>query len=130
MPVYRGACHCGAVQFQIDNEITDIYTCDCSLCAKKNALMTTVPESRLAITSGADRLTLYQWNTKVARHYFCSVCGVYPFHKKRSMPDHYGVNVRCLEGFDPGAIPVRQADGKTMSLAEENPAAGWSGPKP
>ncbi|MGD9980169.1 MAG: GFA family protein [Hyphomonadaceae bacterium] len=129
MPVYRGACHCGAVQFQIDAEIIDIYTCDCSLCAKKNALMTTVPESRLTIGSGEDKLTLYQWNTKVARHYFCSVCGIYPFHRKRSMPDHYGVNVQCLDGFDATAFAVRRADGKTMTLAEENPAGGWGGPK-
>ena len=89
MAVYRGACHCGAVQFQIDSEITDVYTCDCSLCAKKNALMTTVPEDKFVLLSGETALSLYQWNTKVARNYFCSMCGIYPFHRKRSMPDHY-----------------------------------------
>lgn len=129
MSLYHGSCHCGGVQFQIDAEITDIYTCDCSLCAKKNALMTTVAEDKFTLLAGADKLTLYQWNTKIARHYFCSVCGIYPFHRKRSMPDHYGVNVRCLEGFDASAMPVRHADGKTMTLAEQNPAGGWSGPK-
>jgi hypothetical protein len=129
MPVYRGACHCGAVRFQIDAEISDIYTCDCSLCAKKNALMTSVPESKLSILAGEDKLSLYQWNAKIARHYFCSICGIYPFHKKRAMPDHYGVNVRCLEGFDPGPLVVRAAAGRTMTLVEENPAGGWSGPK-
>jgi len=129
MAVYRGACHCGAVQFQIDSEITDIYTCDCSLCAKKNALMTTVHEDKFALLDGEHALSLYQWNTNIARHYFCSVCGIYPFHRKRSMPDRYGINVRCLEGFDADALPVRQADGKTMTLVEDNPAGGWSGPK-
>lgn len=128
MAVYRGACHCGAVQFQIDSEITDVYTCDCSLCAKKNALMTTVPEDKFVLLSGEAALSLYQWNTKVARNYFCSMCGIYPFHRKRSMPDHYGINVRCLEGFDASAIPVRRADGKTMTLVEK-PAGGWSGPR-
>lgn len=59
MPIYRGACHCGAVQFQIDAEITDIYTCDCSLCAKKNALMTTVPEDKFELVTDDDKLTLY-----------------------------------------------------------------------
>jgi hypothetical protein len=129
MPIYRGACHCGAVQFQIEAEITDIYTCDCSLCAKKNALMTTVSEDKFALIAGEDKLTLYQWNTKVARHYFCSACGIYPFHRKRSMPDHYGINVRCLEGFDASSSAARRADGKTMTLVEENPAGGWSGPR-
>ncbi len=129
MPVYRGSCHCGAVQFQVDTDITELYTCDCSLCSKKNALMTNLHESRLTVLNGEDKLTLYQWNTNIARHYFCSVCGIYPFHRKRSMPDHYGVNVRCLAGLDVTAIPVRAAEGKTMSLIEENPAGGWSGPK-
>ncbi len=129
MPLYRGSCHCGGVQFQIDAEITDVYTCDCSLCAKKNALMTTVAEDKFTLVSGESKLTLYQWNTKIARHYFCSVCGIYPFHRKRTMPDHYGINARCLADFDAEAIPVRHAAGKTMTLAEENPAGAWSGPK-
>jgi hypothetical protein len=116
MPSYRGSCHCGAVQFQIESEITDIYSCDCSLCSKKNALMTTVHEDAFKLLAGEDKLSLYQWNTKVARHYFCSACGIYPFHRKRSMPDHYGINVRCLGDFDPSGMDVRQADGKTMSV--------------
>ena len=53
MPLYHGACHCGAVQFTIDAEITDIYACDCTLCGKKNARMTSVHEDRLVIASGA-----------------------------------------------------------------------------
>ena len=118
MTLYCGSCHCGAVRFEIDTEIDDLYVCDCSLCSKKNALMTTVHESRFRLLAGEDALTLYQWNTRVARHYFCNVCGIYPFHRKRSMPDHYGVNVRCLDGFDHTSIPVRQADGKTMTLAD------------
>jgi len=129
MPVYRGSCHCGGVQFQVDADITELYTCDCSLCSKKNALMTNLHESRLQVLSGEDKLTLYQWNTKIARHYFCSVCGIYPFHRKRSMPDHYGINVRCLDGLDTSTIPVRAAEGKGMSLVEENASGGWSGPK-
>ena len=119
MTHYRGSCHCGAVQFDIETEITELTMCDCSLCSKKNALMCTAHESGFKLLAGNDKLSLYQWNTGVARHYFCSVCGIYPFHKKRSMPDHYGINVRCLDGFDPTGIPVRAADGKTMSVVGE-----------
>jgi len=128
MPVYRGSCHCGGVQFQVDADITELYTCDCSLCSKKNALMTNLHESRLQVLSGEDKLTLYQWNTKIARHYFCSVCGIYPFHRKRSMPDHYGINVFCLEGFDVDALPLRRADGVTMSVAADAPGM-YPGPR-
>lgn len=129
MTLYRGSCHCGGVQFEIDTEITDIYVCDCSLCSKKNALMTSVREDRFRLVAGEDKLTLYQWNTGVARHYFCSVCGVYPFHRKRSMPDHYGINVRCLAAFDPAGIAIRHADGKTMSLVEDAQQPGRTGPR-
>lgn len=129
MPLYRGSCHCGAVQFEIETEITDLYTCDCSLCSKKNALITTVHEDKFKLLAGADKLTLYQWNSKIARHFFCSVCGIYPFHRKRSMPDHYGINVRCLEGFDASTIAVRQAEGKTMSVVAESPRPDWTGPR-
>ena len=87
MPTHHGSCHCGAVTFRIEGEITESYTCDCSLCRKKNALMAKVPQDRLTITSGEDKLSLYQWNTRVAKHYFCKLCGIYPFHRKRSNPD-------------------------------------------
>jgi hypothetical protein len=125
---YSGSCHCGAVRFAVKAEIAELYTCDCSICRKRNALMTNVHESAFELLAGEDKLTLYQWNTRIARHYFCSVCGIYPFHRKRSMPDHYGVNVRCLDDFDPTGVPVRAAEGRGMSLAAGERAPGWTGP--
>ena len=116
MSPYFGACHCGVVRFRIDAEPAELTVCDCSLCAKKNAVMTQVHESALTILAGEEALTEYRWNTGVARHFFCSVCGIYPFHRKRSAPDSYGVNVACLEGFDASAVPLRRADGKSMSV--------------
>jgi hypothetical protein len=113
---YAGACHCGAVRFTVEAEITELTTCDCSLCIKRNALMAKVPEAALTVTAGQEHLALYQWNTRRARHHFCKVCGIYVFHRKRAAPDHFGVNVFCLEGFDPTPIPVRATDGAGMSL--------------
>jgi hypothetical protein len=107
------------VRFRIDAEPAELTVCDCSLCAKKNAVMTQVHESALTLLAGEDSLTEYRWNTGVARHFFCSVCGIYPFHRKRSAPDSYGVNVACLEGFDPATVPLRRADGKSMSVVGE-----------
>src|SRR5436190_599757 len=127
MPLYHGSCHCGAVRFTINADITDIYTCDCSLCRRRSATMTSVKEDRLEITAGEDKLSLYQWNARIAKHYFCSVCGVYPFHKKRSMPDHYGVNLGCLDDYTPNHHHVRQADGKDMSIVAPSPRPEWTG---
>ncbi len=55
----------------------------------------------IKITKGTDKLTLYQFNTKIAKHYFCSVCGIYTHHQRRSDPTQYGFNVACLEGVNP-----------------------------
>lgn len=114
---FQGSCHCGSVQFEVTGTLDEFTMCDCTLCVKKNAVMYKVHESGLRILRGEDKLSLYQWNTRVARHYFCSVCGIYTFHRKRAAPDHYGVNVYCLAGADLARVPVRRVDGLTMSVA-------------
>jgi len=126
---YFGSCHCGAVKFRVDAQIDELTTCDCSLCVKKNALMAKVHESALTILAGEDRLSLYQWNTKRAQHRFCSVCGIYTFHRKRSAPDHYGINIFCLDGFDAAGIPVRATEGQGMTVEGPAPRAEWPGPR-
>lgn len=129
MPNYLGSCHCGAVKFAVDADIKELTTCDCSLCSKKNALMAKVNENQLCISNGEEYLTLYQWNTGRAKHYFCSRCGIYTFHRKRVSPDHFGVNVRCLDGFDPKAIPTRVTPGACMSITCSDPRSEWPGPR-
>ena len=120
MKTYRGSCHCGAVQFQINTEFTDFTSCNCSLCRRRNAVMTMVPKADLEVLQGEDQLTLYEWNTKIAKHYFCKTCGIYTFHQRRSAPDHYGVNVYCLDDKEAvDAIPIVKGDGASMSLVEE-----------
>jgi hypothetical protein len=117
------------VRFAITARIEELTTCDCSLCAKKNALMTKVHESQLTIVQGSECLTCYEWNTRRAKHYFCSRCGIYTFHRKRAAPDHFGVNVRCLDHFDPSTVPVRMTPGACMSVVDENPREEWPGPR-
>ena len=77
--------------------------------------MATVPREQFKITRGEDALRLYRWNSGVAHHYFCGTCGIYPFHRKRVTPDYFGVNVFCLEEFDPTGIPVRATVGAGMA---------------
>lgn len=127
--MWSGSCHCGAVQFRVDYPITELTTCDCSLCARRNALMAKVPETALAVLAGEDMLTLYQWNTRRAKHYFCRRCGIYVFHRKRAAPDHFGVNVFCLDGFDVRSVPVRATEGASMSIEDPAARAEWPGPR-
>ena len=116
MPSYRGSCHCGAVQFEIETDLTEFTKCDCSLCRKKNAVMTKVHESRFRLLQGEENLGLYQWNTRTAKHHFCKTCGIYTFHRKRVTPDFFGVNVYCLEDADLSQVPIREVDGVSMSV--------------
>ena len=122
MRVRGGGCHCGAVRFEVRGEPEEFTTCNCSICARRNVPMWMVHKDDLRIVSGEDRLTLYQWNTHIARHYFCSVCGIYPFHRKRMAPDHYSVNVHCVDGLVIGGVPVRETDGLRLSLEDRAPA--------
>ena len=117
--VKRGKCHCGAVEFEVEleNGLENVRRCNCSLCRRKGAIMAGVPLERLRVVKGADMLTLYQWNTRTAKHYFCKICGIYTHHQRRSNPSQYGFNVACIEGVDPfalGDIPI--GDGAAQTL--------------
>jgi hypothetical protein len=111
---YRGSCHCGAVRFEIASDFAELTVCDCSICRRKNALMVKVSERDFRLLAGESSLTEYRFHTRTARHYFCKTCGIYPFHRKRVTPDTLGINVHCLEDFDPTGIPVRRAVGAAM----------------
>lgn len=114
MTRYTGSCHCGAVRFAITSDFAELTTCDCSICRRKNALMVKVPEAHFELLEGEEALAEYQFHTHTARHFFCKTCGIYPFHRKRVTPDYFGVNVFCLDGFDPAGIPVRRTAGRDM----------------
>ncbi|MGC4076913.1 MAG: GFA family protein [Rubrivivax sp.] len=103
---HRLSCHCGAVvlELHLPDGIVDPRRCNCSICRRKSAVVGSVPLAGIRIVQGEDALTLYQFNTRVAKHYFCSRCGIYTHHQRRSRPDQYGYNVGCLEGIDPFLI--------------------------
>ncbi len=129
MTLYHGSCHCGAVRFEIEAEISELTTCDCSLCRKKNAVMTKVHESAFRLLAGEDKLSLYRWNSEVAQHFFCSLCGIYTFHRKRAQPDHYGINAACLGDLDMAQLPLRETAGLDMTLVEAGAREEWRGPR-
>jgi hypothetical protein len=95
---YEGGCHCGAVRFRVvvDNHKAD--DCNCSICRKKGFLHLIVPPERFALLQGDDVLTTYKFNTGVAQHTFCRICGIHAFYRPRSHPNCIDVNVRCLDG--------------------------------
>ena len=108
-----GGCHCGAVRFEAAlPAVIEAQTCNCSMCAKVGFVHAIVPESRFRLTAGHRRLTHYRFNTGVAEHLFCSVCGVKSFYRPRSNPDGWSVNARCLDGADGLDIHIEAFDGR------------------
>jgi hypothetical protein len=116
MKTHHGACHCGRVRFEIRSTLQPSNRCNCSLCRRRAAVMTRVPASDFTLLAGEDALGLYQFNTRVAKHYFCKTCGIYTFHRPRVAPELYGVNVGCLEGVDPLALEVGLIDGEAYPV--------------
>ncbi|MEJ7807695.1 MAG: GFA family protein [Telluria sp.] len=109
----QGACHCGAVRFQVrlTDGLNTARRCNCSYCRMRGAIAVSAALQDIDITSGEELLTLYQFNTMQAKHYFCSKCGIYTHHQRRSKPEQYGINVACLEGispFDFEEVPVNE----------------------
>nr|WP_174505441.1 GFA family protein [Acinetobacter sp. Marseille-Q1620] len=104
-------CHCGSVQFSVVlvDGFNTIRRCNCSFCRMRGAIAVSVNLEDLKIQQGQDKLTEYRFNTGSATHFFCSVCGIYTFHQRRSNPHQYGVNVACLKDispFDFDEVPV------------------------
>jgi hypothetical protein len=110
---HSGGCHCRRVKFEVEAEAEiEAVECNCSICSKGGFLHLIVPRSRFTLIQGSESLLTYTFNTGVAKHLFCSMCGVKSFYIPRSHPDGYSVNVRCLEPATIRKIIVIAFDGK------------------
>jgi len=112
---YRGSCHCGRVRFEVDAVLDHVRVCDCSICRRRGTLNHRVDPENLRLLTPLDELGLYQFNTHVAKDYFCRSCGISPFRRPRTAPDMWTINVRCLEDVDLDAIPVKRVYGSRLS---------------
>lgn len=95
---YEGGCHCGAVRFRVIVDKHKADDCNCSICKKKGFLHLIVPPEGFTLLQGAEELTTYKFNTGVAEHTFCRICGIHAFYRPRSHPNCIDVNIRCLDG--------------------------------
>ena len=109
---HRGGCHCGRVHFEVDAPADLVVdACNCSMCSMSAYLHLIVPQGRFRLISGEEALTTYTFNTGVAKHRFCRVCGVKSFYIPRSHPDGVGVNVGCLDRSTVRSMKVVEFDG-------------------
>ncbi|CAN5925436.1 GFA family protein [soil metagenome] len=109
---FEGGCHCRRVRFRVRTERLEALDCNCSLCAMKGLLHLIVEKEAFTLLSGEEDLTTYTFNTGVAKHMFCRVCGIQSFYIPRSHPDGVDVNVRCLDDDAPARFTVTPFDGR------------------
>jgi hypothetical protein len=113
----EGGCHCGGVRFRVTVESFTASECNCSMCTMKGMLHLIVPVDRFELLKGQELLTLYTFNTHVAKHRFCRVCGIHAFYTPRSDPDKVDVNIRCLDGDAWRRFSLTSFDGKNWEAA-------------
>ncbi|MCZ6501657.1 MAG: GFA family protein [Gammaproteobacteria bacterium] len=112
---YQGKCHCGAIQFTFESEpITIAMRCNCSICRRKNAIMSRqyYTAEAFELRSGKDSLSVYRFAPEMVNHYFCKRCGIYPFHDGVENPGIYRVNLGCVDEIDTWSLPIKVFDGK------------------
>lgn len=124
-PRHSGQCHCGRVKFTVNipDGLVDPRRCNCSMCRRRGAVVASVPLDDLIIDEGESSLSVYEFNTCTAQHYFCSHCGIYTHHQRRSNPLLYAFNIACLEGVDPfvlANVPVLDGEGDHPSDRDES----------
>jgi hypothetical protein len=113
---YKGSCHCGAIAFEVEGELTEVVDCNCSICSRKGALHWFVPRDKLRLLTPEADISTYTFGKQRIKHRFCAKCGIHPFGegtdpKGNSMA---AINVRCLEDMDFSALPVKHFDGRSL----------------
>jgi hypothetical protein len=112
---YHGSCQCGAVAYDVEADIAQPVTCNCSRCQRLGSVLAFAPREKFRLLSGEDNLTEYLFNRRAIRHLFCRTCGIESF-AYGAMPDGtpmVAVNVNCLDGVDPRALPAKHLDGRS-----------------
>lgn len=112
---YQGGCHCGAVRYSAEVDLSNPITCNCSYCSRRGSILAFTPAENFTLEAGADSLTEYRFNTKNIAHLFCSICGMQSFGRatKPDGNEMVAINVRCLEGVEPNTLTTQEYDGRS-----------------
>lgn len=114
--IHQGSCHCGRIAFEVEGDIPEVTSCNCSICQRKGVLMWFVPRHALALRTPPEAMGTYTFHKHAILHRFCPTCGIHPFGEATSPSGDAmaAINVRCLEGVDLAALTVRSFDGRAL----------------
>jgi hypothetical protein len=111
-----GGCHCGRVKYEVEIPgIITVHRCNCSICQKSGYLHLIVKADHFKLLRGEESLVDYQFHTGVARHLFCSHCGIKSFYVPRSHPDSFSVNLNCIDMPAEIDVTIGAFDGRNWS---------------
>jgi len=113
---YRGSCHCGKVAFEVEGEIQEALACNCSICQRKGSLLWFVPREAFRLLTPEESTRSYTFNKHAIQHRFCPACGIHPYGEGKAPNGQAmaAVNIRCIEGINLDAIPVKHFDGRSI----------------
>ena len=116
MQTHTGSCHCGAITFEVDADLSSPIACNCSMCGRSGALMVFVPAARFRLLTGEEVLRDYQFGKEHVHHRFCNICGLKPFADGEDANGGrtYAINIRCVEGVDVQAVEPTWYNGKAL----------------
>lgn len=109
---YSGSCHCQQVKFICDFELNQPTVCNCSYCAKRNAILHIVDD--ITIEEGNEALTNYRFNQMKGAHYFCKHCGIFVYSTPPEPVYPYAISLCTLDECDWRSISIRYFDGKAL----------------
>jgi hypothetical protein len=113
---YQGSCHCGQIAFEVEGDIAEVVSCNCSICQRKGTLMWFVPRQAMTLLTPPENMSTYTFNKHRIKHRFCASCGIHPFGEAAapSGEEMAAINVRCLDDVDLLALKVRQFNGREV----------------
>lgn len=114
---YTGGCQCGKVRYEVQLDIGELISCNCSRCARLGFLLAFAPASQFRLVQGEADLATYEFNRHTIQHKFCTTCGVQSFalgSNPRTNESMAAINVRCLDGIDVDEFKVRKVDGRSL----------------
>ena len=116
MTTHTGSCHCGAVRYEVDADISTPNVCNCSMCQRAGTMLVFVPEASFRLLEGADATRDYQFAKQHIHHLFCPTCGIKPYAwgLDQSGARTIAVNVRCIEGVDLSTLTPNHYDGAAL----------------
>lgn len=125
MKTHHGSCHCGAVRFEADIDLSaGTNRCNCSLCFKSRIWFAFAKgAAAFRLLAGADHLTEYRWTTPerpqpFLTFAFCKTCGIRIFARGELEAlggVFHAVPVVVLDDADAdelAAAPVNYVDGR------------------